>query len=120
MALLELSMDVAYRLRRLSLKAKRVEVGIRDSALKYYTFQSSLSFSSTSPLMLAEKGIEFFREKYAWEDNVRLVSIKAVDLVPLASSSYQLDILDDFKFKDRQEAIAKVLVGLRERFGGIL
>ena len=53
MALLELSMDVAYRLRRLSLKAKRVEVGIRDSALKYYTFQGSLSFSSTSPLMLA-------------------------------------------------------------------
>ena len=48
---------------------------------------------------------------------MRLVSIKAVDLVPLASSSYQLDILGDFKLKDRQETIANVLVGLRERFG---
>ena len=116
MILLELSIDVSYRLSNLGLSAKGIEIGIRDSSLRFHSFQGVLPFTSLSPLVLAEAGRKLFKDKYGWEYNVRLVSVRAVNLVAV-SGDEQLDMLGDFKIKDKQESIAKVLVSLRERFG---
>ena len=116
MVLLELGIDVAYRLSQLGLLAKGVEVGIRDSALRFFSFQGRLPFPASAPLVLADTARRIFQEKYNWDFQVRLVSIRAINLEPVAGSE-QLDLLGDFKVKDNQEAIASTLVKVRQRYG---
>lgn len=116
MVLLELGIDVSYRLDKLSLVAGGIEVGIRDSKLKFHSFQCRLPFSSSAPLVLAKEARRLFKDKYNWENKVRLVSIRAINL-KRAEEVSQLDLLGEFRVKDRSDAIANTLIDLRNRYG---
>ncbi|MDD2371932.1 MAG: DNA polymerase IV [Firmicutes bacterium] len=115
--MLELSLDVGYRMAKLGVRARGVELTIRDSSLAFFSFQCRLDFPSSCPSVLANAGRSLFRAKYAWAFPVRAITIRGIDLVSEVVSGVQLDLIGVVDNMDRFNRIGGVLSDVRDRFG---
>lgn len=116
LVLLELALDVAYRLEGLGMMAEGVEVTIRDSALAFHQFQTGLPLPTASANLLAGPAFELFLQRYPWHFPVRAATIRAIRLSP-RSDLLQTDLLGEHRRKDRQEKLARTIASLRDRYG---
>lgn len=112
----ELSQDVGHRLRVHGLAAKGVQIAVRANDLTGMQFQCKLPFQTQSPSEIATAGFALFQERYHWQQKVRAVCIRAIDLAPRTDAE-QLSIFVDNARRDRRERLDDVVESLRGRFG---
>lgn len=114
--MLELSQDIGRRLRLYELRAKGVQLTVKDNALMCRQYQAQLEFSTKSPLELAEKARELFAKNYAWTLPVRAVTVRAINLVP-EGLPQQADLFNDILKREKLEKLDDAVDDLRRRFG---
>lgn len=61
-------------------------------------------------------GVELFNRRYAWEKDIRSLTIRAIDLVPV-DSPHQMDLWIDYKAHDKRLKIEETIESIRRRFG---
>ncbi len=113
---LELSQEIGLRLRQQGLSAQRVQISVRDCELGYRQYQAALPFPTQSYLEICTAGVELFNRRYAWEKDIRSLTIRAIDLVPV-DSPHQMDLWIDYKAHDKRLKIEETIESIRRRFG---
>lgn len=114
--MLELSQDVGHRLRVHELAAKGVQVWIRSNDLFGNQYQCKLPFRTQSPTEIANAGYRLFKERYSWNQKVRAVCVRAIDLVPKKDPE-QLTLFDDSERRFRRERVEDAVEEIRARYG---
>ena len=114
--LLELAQEVGYKLRKQELSATGVRISIRDSSLAHRGYQCKLDFPTQSYTAIARAGHDLFCRKYAWTNNIRSLTISAIDLVP-ADTPVQLDLWSDYSKHKRRVTLEQTVDDIRRRFG---
>lgn len=114
--LLNLSESVARRLRENGLRARTVEVSVRDNTMDWFGCQGKLPTVSCTSAALANGAMRLLREKYHFTRPLRALGVRACDLVSMASG-LQLSFDGDTNRQARWETIESCVDGLRQRFG---
>jgi len=112
----ELSQDVGHRLRVHGLSAKGVQLYIRSNDLYGSQFQCKLPFKTQIPSDIASAGFRLFKERYDWQNKVRAVCIRAIDLVPKEEPE-QLSLFNDHTKRASRESLEDAIENIRGRFG---
>jgi len=113
---LELSQDISHRLRVQDFLAQGVQIAVRDNELFYKQYQAQLGFATRTPMEIARKARELFENDYSWQNPVRSVTVRAINLVP-KSWPQQLRLFDDHAQRDRRAKLEDAIESLRARFG---
>ena len=114
--LLELSQTVSHRLKEEKLSACGVQISVKDNQLFVRQFQAVLPYATQSAKELAEAGIELFSCNYKWQNNVRAITIRAINLQS-SDMPIQLDLFSNAEKHERQEVIDNTVMDIRRRFG---
>ena len=113
---MQLSQEIGLKLRKHDLAARGVQIGVRDSELRYTGYQCKLPYPTQSYTEIWQAGNRLFQEKHDWKNNIRSLTIRAIDLVP-AGESIQLDLWSDYKQHDRHTVIERTVEDIRRRYG---
>lgn len=113
---LELSQQIGFRLRQNHLAATRVQISVRDNTLAHREYQGALPFPTQSYTEICKAGMDLFRRRYTWQNDIRSLTIRAIDLVP-ADTPIQLDLWTDFSAHKRRLKLEETVEDLRRRFG---
>ena len=113
---MQLSQEVGLKLRKHQLAATGVQISVRDNDLSFRGYQCKLSYPTQSYTEIWKTGLQLFRDKHHWSNDIRSLTIRAIDLIP-ASEAFQLDFWNDFRQHERRIVIEKTMEELRRRFG---
>jgi DNA polymerase-4 len=116
LVMLELCQDISHRLIVNGLSATGIQIAIKDNSLATRQYQAPLQIATQSPLVIARRAQELFCEKHIWSNNLRAVTVRAIDLIP-QSTPWQTDLFSDPVRIEKREALAAAVDGIRERFG---
>lgn len=114
--MLELSQDIGHKLRVHELAATGVQISIRGNDLFGKQYQTKLSQSTQSPMVLARKARELFEMNYRWSTPVRAVCVRAINLVPQGQPE-QLDLFADAAYLEKMNKLDLAIEEIRRRFG---
>lgn len=114
--MLELSQDIGHRLRLHAMDAGGVQLTVRDNGLAFRQYQARLETRTRSPLEIAEKARELFRDNYRWDSRVRAVTVRAIDLVPTETPA-QISIFEDAALREKRDRLDTAVDEIRRRFG---
>jgi len=114
--MLELAQDVGHRLRVHGLAATGVQVYVRGNDLLGSQFQCKLRVKTQLPSEICAAGFKLFSQRYHWNNHVRAVCIRAIDLVP-QNDDEQLSMFIDTAKRDRRIRLEDTIESLRGRFG---
>lgn len=114
--LLELSQEVGHKLRTKNLAATRVRIGVRDNTLAHREYQGKLEFPTQSYTEIAKAGYALFCRRHYWENNIRSLTISAIDLVA-GDTPLQLDLWSDFERHKKRLSLECTVDDIRRRFG---
>lgn len=114
--MLELSQDIGHKLRVHELAATGVQISIRGNDLFGKQYQTKLSQSTQSPMVLARKARELFEMNYRWSTPVRAVCVRAINLVPQGQPE-QLDLFTDAAYLEKMNKLDLAIEEIRRRFG---
>lgn len=116
MVLIALAQDIGHRLRVYHLKAKGVQVYIRDSRLCSYLSQAQLEYPTQSEASVSQAAIALVEKNYAWTNQIRAITISAINLVS-ESALEQTTIFCDYKKVERQSKLERTVDNIRGRYG---
>ena len=116
LAFLKLSQDVSKRLKNEHLCAQGVQISVRDSFLMTRQFQCETGYPTQSAMDIAKVALKLFKENYQWRNNVRALSVRAINLCS-DDTPVQLDLSGEYINHDRQKCIDDTTLMLREKFG---
>lgn len=112
----ELSLDVSKELRKLSLKAGGVKIHVRNSNLYSREFQTKIPYDTQSSIILVKEAMKLFKERYRWQENIRSLTITAINL-RTENEIVQLDLFNDYSEYIKMEQLDKTIYEIREKFG---
>lgn len=113
---LALSQNVAKRLRAEKLSATGVQIGIRDRSFNEKQLQCQLDNPTQSAYEIAVTATELFKASYTWENKVRAVTVRAINLIEEGSFN-QLDLYTDYERLEKRKNIDDTVMNLRKKFG---
>ena len=113
---LELSQDIGHKLRVYDLSARGVQIAVKDNTLAYKQYQAQLGYATQNPMEIALKARELLAHHYNWRNQVRAVTVRAINLVP-KSQPQQMNIFEDSARWERGERLAEAIEDIRARFG---
>lgn len=114
--LLEMALDVSFRLNRLGLVASGTELTLRDARLAFHTWQGTWTEGTASPTVLAGRAMSLWEENWKGEVPIRALTLRAVGLRPRPLAE-QPDLLGEYLARQRKEDLGRTLTSLRERYG---
>ena len=114
--LMELAQEVGYKLRKQNLAASGVRVYVRDHSLSHHGYQCKLDYPTQSYTTIAKAGFDLFRRRHSWNNDIRSLTISAIDLVP-SDTPVQLDLWSDYSKHTRRLTLEKTVDDIRRRFG---
>ena len=114
--MLELSQEIALKLRDKGLRANGVSVSIRDDKLLWEQYQIKLNSSEQSAINIAKHAYNLFLEKYNWDRNIRTVTIGVMYLKP-DKEPEQLSIFDNHEKKEKIEKVEEMIDKLNFKYG---
>lgn len=79
-------------------------------------FQTKLSHSTQTPMIIARKARDLFELNYNWSTPVRAICVRAINLVPQGQPE-QLDLFTDISYMDRLNKLDLAIEEIRKRFG---
>ena len=113
---MELAQQVGYKLRKEKLAATRVRISVRDNTLSHWEYQGRLQFPTQGYSEIAAAGYELFLKKHSWKNDIRSLTISAIDLVP-EDTPVQLDLWTDFSKHQRRLRLEETVEDIRRRYG---
>lgn len=113
---LELSQDVSRRLRDNELEACAIQISVKDSNLFTKQYQGRTPFPTQCSTELARAAMAIFREKHAWNKDIRALTICAINLVG-EKSPYQYDMFNNHARHEKMERAEKAIYDLRKKYG---
>ena len=116
LAFLRLSQDVSRRLKAEKLSATAVQISVRDNLLMTKQFQCETDFPTQSSMDISETALKLFKENYNWKNNVRALSVRAINLQD-ENAPMQLDLTGNYKQRDKRKKIDDTVLMLREKYG---
>lgn len=111
-----LSESVAARLRALGLRARTVQLSVRDQALNTINRQCRLEKPTCLTTELAGSAMALFTAAYDWRLPVRSLTVGTADLVD-GEFPEQLSLFADEARRRRLEQAERAVDGIRSRFG---
>ena len=114
--LMELAQEVGLNLRKQGLAALGVRIHVRDNSLSHFGYQCKLDYPTQSYTMIAQSGFDLFCRRHTRNNDVRSLTISAIDLVP-ADSPIQLDLWSDYTKQSRRLVLEQTVDDIRRRFG---
>lgn len=111
-----LTQDISHRLRVHGLKAKGVQLTVKDKSLGYKQYQMPMPIGTQSPLEIAQTAKFLFEKNYLWEQPVRALTVRAINLEVLEAPD-QLLLFDDTLRRIKFEKADNAVEALRDRFG---
>ena len=114
--MLELSREIAFKLRDKGLRAHGVSVSIRDAGLMWEQYQVRLKSSEQSSMNIAKAAFNLFKERYDWDRYIRTVTIAAINLVP-EDTIEQITIFDYQDKKEKIEKAEECMENLNQKYG---
>ena len=112
----ELAQEIALKLRSKKLRAKGVQVSIRDNELMWEQYQVKFKSSEQSAINIAKQAFKLFKSRYDWKNRVRNVTI-GVMYLSSENTPEQITIFDTIEQKDKVEKAEKVMEKLNLRYG---
>ncbi|MDR0883752.1 MAG: DNA polymerase IV [Oscillospiraceae bacterium] len=114
--LLELAQSIGRKLKLYGKKASGVAIDIRDNKLHHQQWQRVLPMPSQSAMVLAREAYALFRQSYTWRQDIRSVTITAINLVA-QDTPVQLDLFVDTRKTEKLAKLDDAVFALRERYG---
>lgn len=114
--LYELAQGVSRRLRQSGLTATRIQLCIRENNLNFREYQCKLDYPTQSWREMVDCAIRLFRLRYTWQNPVRAVTIRAIDLID-AHLPQQLDLFGNHEQRMRNDKLEIAIEEIRNRFG---
>ena len=114
--LMELAQEVGYKLRKQNLAASGVRIYVRDNSLSHHGYQCKLDYPTQSYTTIAKAGFDLFQRRHSWNNDIRSLTISAIDLVP-SDTPVQLDLWSDYSKHTRRLTLEKTVDDIRRRFG---
>lgn len=114
--ILDLAQDIGHTLRENDLAASGVSINVRDCELHSKEWQMQMPMLTQSESYLAEQCYQLFVKQYDWHNNIRSITIRAINLHS-SKEPVQTDLFNNRDRLDRMEAIDKVKDDIRRRFG---
>lgn len=114
--ILHLTQDVSHRLKVHDLKAKGVQLTVKDHDLSYQQFQMPLQIATQNPLEIAQTAKRLFAKNYDWKSPVRALTVRAINLEPKYTPD-QLMLFDDANRRLKMEKLDDTIEHIRSRFG---
>lgn len=111
-----LSQDVSRRLRKDKLFAGAIQIQIRDNTLADKGWQSKLSSPSSNALVIAKAAFALFKENYTWHNDVRAVTVRAINLEK-ENSPQQLNLIFDYEKVCKLESMDTAIDKINTRYG---
>ena len=65
---------------------------------------------------IAKTALKLFEENYSWVNNVRALSVRAINLQD-ENAPVQLDLSGEYKVRQKQKIIDDTVMKLREKYG---
>lgn len=113
---LELAQDIGHKLRVHQKCAEGVAIYIRDNTLYAKQWQKKIVFPTQSPMLIAKSAFELFQHSYNWNNDIRSVTIQAINLSP-QDTPHQLDLFMDAEKLEKQEKLDACIESIRSRYG---
>ena len=114
--MLELSQDIGHKLRLYGLKARGIQITVKNNGLMYKQYQAQLDIATQSPLEIALKARELFSENYTWSTPVRAVTVRTINLIPVGTPQ-QVSLFDDIERRRKRELLEDAVEDIRRRYG---
>lgn len=112
----ELSFGVSKALRDYGYLAGGIQISIKNNDLFYKQYQKQISYPSLSSTILAEEAYDLFLERYSWDNPIRALTIRAINLIGEKNGS-QLSFYDDYSNLIKREKVDDAFFKIREKFG---
>ena len=113
---LELTQDIGHKLRVHQKCAEGVAIYIRDNTLYAKQWQKKIGFPTQSPMLIAKAAFELFQHSYNWNNDIRSVTIQAINLSP-QDTPRQIDLFMDTEKLEKQEKLDACIESIRSRYG---
>ena len=114
--MLELTQEIALKLRKKKLRAGGISVSVRDSNLLWQQYRKKLKTTEQSALNIAKAAFELFKERYDWSCPVRNITIGTMYLTQ-ETEPIEMTVFEDFNKKEKVEKAEKTMEELNLRFG---
>ena len=114
--ILELTQDIGHKLRVHGLSAEGVALHIRDNTLYSKQWQTKMDMPTQSPMIIAKAAYYLFERNYAWRNQIRSVTVQAINLVP-QDTPRQIGLFMDAEKMDKMERLDRCIEEIRRRFG---
>ena len=111
--------SVAARLRELGMKAKGVQIFLRDNALTSCTRQKQLKVPVCTSVPLADAAMDLFHSYWRWQRPLRGLGLSAINLVVgSGKDTFQLSLFDnDVERMLSLEKLEQAVDRIRFRYG---
>lgn len=114
--ILELSQQVAHKLREQNIAAGGIQLSVKNKMLVVTEFQSRFTYPEQSAMEIARGAYKLFCKRYDWAQTVRALSVRAIALQP-ADRPVQLDMFADISKFDKHNKIDKTVDSIRLKYG---
>jgi DNA polymerase-4 len=114
--LMELSQDVAKRLRENHLSARRLQISVRDNQLISKEYQTTLDLPTQSFKELSDCAYKLFYRSYKWQNKIRSMTVRAINLIP-EGLPYQTNLFTNVEKLEKTDKLKKTVENIRARFG---
>ncbi len=82
-------------------------IHIRDNTLYSKQWQTKIDMPTQSPMIIAKTAYQLFEHRYAWQNQIRSVTVQAINLVP-QDTPRQIGLFMDIEKIDKLERLDKV------------
>lgn len=114
--IIALSQTVSHQLRKNSLCAGGVQLSIKDNNLFVKQYQAPLSFPTQCFGDISEKAFELFITNYSWNNRVRSVTVRAINLSD-SDEPRQLDFMTDYAAHNKRDSAEEAMEKIRKKYG---
>jgi len=111
-----LAQDVGRRLRNKQFFAGGVQIVIRDNEFHDRQVQGKLEIPTQNAAELSARAMELFRSQYTWHKPIRMLTLRAIDLVD-GDTPYQFGLFTDVVSHEKQSKVEDTLFDLKKRYG---
>lgn len=115
-AFLQFAESISESLREHDLYATGVQVHVRTSSLAVREFSKTFSDGTNSALIIAKRGFELFKEQYHFDEPLRSVGLRVINLKDEATAE-QIDIFGEKESDHKTEQVEDSLYKVRQKFG---
>ncbi len=114
--IIQMSQIVSHKLRKHNLKACGVQLSVKDSNLTVKQFQAPLSLPSQCFGDISKKAFELFTQNYSWYNNVRSITVRAINLTD-CNEPVQIDFLQDHSAHEKLDSAEEAIEKIRNKYG---